>query len=724
MKGGTKFSTRIEDLIEKIKSYNPSSNEKEIQKAYLFASQVHEGFARRDGSEYISHPLSVAFILADLKMDDIGIIAALLHDAVEDNPVIKIETIRGLFGSEVAKIVETVTKLEKNLILEKGLSEEEARIENLKKVILSDEVRAIFLKIADRLHNLKTMDSMPREKTIAKAEEALYVFAPIANRLGLGTIKNQLEDLAFKYLYPEEYKKLVQSLNEKRQYSSNFLESISSQIKDLLKDNNIEGQVFSRIKHLYSIYRKLKKQNIDVTQVYDYMAFRVIVKNVSDCYSVLGLLHTKWNHIEERFRDFISKPKPNGYRSLHTSLIDENGQPFEVQIRTEEMHYEAEYGLAAHWKYKEGKAVKDPKTEKQIAQLRKEVTQLLQGQTTATPSSLFTLTPLYAEQIKVRTPKNDIIILPKGATPIDFAYHIHTDIGHHFFRAKVDGKLVPMNTPLKDGQTIEIETSPKAHPKPEWLEIAYTFRAKGKIRNWLNKNGRKIAIERGREIIERELRRLKLGIKEFEKSDLLREYFKEKSILNLESLYADIGNNKIEARSFLQNLFLKKEEKECVETIKPQKSSIPISLNGQSDLLFGIAKCCSPAFGDQIEGYLTKGKGIVAHRSDCPNLKKLKSLFPHKIYELNWFGQSNRNIFEVTLLINVEDRIGILSDITRTIAEENSDIISCDAKSTNHSNNKKAFIKIKLLVKSKDHLSRITKRICEINGVLRTLRSV
>ncbi len=718
------FFPRIEHIIEKVKSYNPSSNDILLKKAYLFSAMAHEGILRKDGQPYLSHPMNVAYILTELKMDDTGIVAGLLHDTVEDNPVIPLEAIRKSFGNDVAEIVDGVTKIELDILAKAPNSQKEVEIESLRKLIvaMTNDIRVIFVKIADRLHNLRTMEKMPPEKARKKALECLQIFAPIANRLGLGKIKNELEDLAFKYAYPEDYEMIKIALQEKRSYSETFIEDIKIQLKDLIESNGIRGEITGRIKHLYSIYSKLLRQNIDIKEVYDYMAFRILVPEEKDCYAVMGLIHSKWNLIPGRLKDFISNPKENGYKSLHTSVMGPSGQPFEIQIRTYKMHTEAEEGIAAHWKYKDGKYVNED--DEYIQKFRNEIKEILSHSGKDLVSNL--KKDLCPKEIYAFTPQGKIIHLPRGATPLDFAYYIHTEVGHHCAGAKVDGKMVPLKTELKSGQRIEIIKNGSVHPSHDWLDIATTARAKTKIKTWLAQNEKLLAVERGKEVFERELRRIKKSPKNISQDPSIIEGLKKAALPDIESLYAEIGYGKIEARAFLKRIFSVEENGNLPIKESDYKKSqpVPVSLGGESDYLFNIAKCCNPVVGDPIKGYFTKGKGLVVHRATCSNIKRLLELYPERAAEVNWTEESKTNIFEIPLFIIVKNRRGMLSNVTLLISKNNADIISCDAKALEkQGTGEKAVIKLKMLVKNKKHLHKIIEELSEIDGVVSISRN-
>lgn len=677
---------------------------------------AHEGVLRKDGQPYLSHPLNVAYILAELKMDDVGIVAGLLHDVVEDNHTVSIDNIKSNFGDEVAEIVDAVTKIE--LDIHPNLTKEDVEIENFRKLIVAGtkDIRVLFVKIADRLHNLRTMKSMPPEKARKKAKECLQIYAPIANRIGLGKVKNELEDLAFQYAYPEDYEMIKIALQEKRQYSETFIEDIKKQIQEMMDANDLKGKIQGRIKHLYSIYTKLQRQQIDIKEVYDYMAFRILVQEEKDCYSVLGLIHNKWPMIDGRLKDFISNPKENGYRSLHTSVTAPNGQPFEVQIRTFNMHEEAEKGISAHWIYKDGKYINE--NDEHLIKFRNEMTEVLFHSNKDLLSNF--KRDLYPKDVYAITPKGKIIHLPKGATPLDFAYYIHTELGNHCAGAKVDGKIVPLKTELQSGQRVEIIKNNSVHPSHDWLDIAFTTRAKNKIKYWLSQNEKILAIERGKEVFERELRRLKKSQKEVENDKNFLDGLKRSAINDLDSLYAEIGYGKIDARSFLKKIYAEEEKEEVLikEGTTRKSYSVPVSLGGDSDFLFNIAKCCNPIKGDPITGYFTKGKGLVVHRENCSNIKRLAQLYPERTAKVSWNEESRANIFEIPLTIIVKNRRGILGSITSLIAANNADILSCDAKGLEKQGlGDKGIIRLKILVKNKSHFQKLITQLAEFEEI-------
>jgi GTP diphosphokinase / guanosine-3',5'-bis(diphosphate) 3'-diphosphatase len=703
--------------LDKVKSYNSSSNEKLLRKAYLFSALAHEGVVRKDGQPYLSHPMAVADILADLKMDDVGIVAGFLHDVVEDNHTVKLENIEANFGPEVAHIVAALTKIERDVPFDQPISKEEASYENIRKLIIAmvEDIRVIFVKLADRLHNLRTMDSMSREQARVKAKEGLDIFAPIANRLGVGIIKNELEDLGFRYAYPEDYEMIKAALQEKRNYSAGFLEETRNQLTGLLESNDIHGEVQGRVKHLYSIYKKIVRQGINISEVYDYMAFRILVPEIKDCYSALGYIHGKWNLVPGRFKDFISDPKENGYKSLHTSVIGPSGQPFEIQIRTFDMHGQAEHGIAAHWKYKEGRFIEEE--DANISRFRREIQDFSKSSGAEFLNNLHI--DLYPKDIYIISPKGKVVHLARGCTPLDFAYHIHTDIGHQCVGAKINGKLVPLKTELKSGDRVEIMTNPQTHPSRDWLDIVKSSRAKNKIKSWLAQNEKNLAVERGRESFERELRRLKIGLKEISDNGSLEEGLKKSALPDLETFFAEIGYGKIEPRGFLKRVTGAEDDAQASkQTSKRGSEEPPLSFRGDTDFLMNLAKCCNPVEGDSIRGYITKGKGLVVHRATCSNLKRLVELHFERVCDVSWEGRGGSNIFEIPLSIVVHNRRGMLAGVTRVVSEAGADILSCDAKSLEKQGvGEKGIIKMKVLVKDKNHLNKLLAVLTDLDGI-------
>jgi GTP pyrophosphokinase len=705
---------RIDHVIEKVKLYNPSSDEKMLQRAYLFSAFAHEGQTRYTGEPYLIHPVAVTDILSDLRADDIALVAGLLHDVVEDNHSVTLAQIEKRFGPAVAHIVDGVTKIEEKVPTK---TREEREWSNIRKVILAmvDDVRVILVKLADRLHNMRTLDALPAHRQPIKALETLQIYAPIAYRLGLGKVKNELEDLSFRYAYPDDYERMSATIQEKRGYSDDFIEETAARLRRILQEGGIEGKVYGRVKHLYSIYLKLKRQGIGVEQVYDYMAFRVLVPTVKDCYAVLGGIHGLWKPVPGRFKDFIAIPKENHYRSLHNSVIGPNGQPFEIQIRTFQMHEEAENGIAAHWQYKEGKL-----SQQDEAETTQWLRQLMEWRQDGRSDTEFLQTvrvDLYPKEVYVFTPKGQVLAFPRGATPIDFAYSIHTDVGHHCVGAKINGKLVPLKTPMQSGDRVEIVTSPQGKPSRDWLKAAVTGRALSKIKTWLNAKEKARAIEIGRAALDRECKRLKITLKEAQEKGLLAEALKKVSISDMDALYAEIGYGKIGARIFARRLQAPSEEEPSATAAAatPSAKEPVLVVRGATDLLTTLAKCCKPIRGDEVMGVISRGRGLVIHRVDCANIKRL-AYNPDRFMEVHWSEQAPAQASqEVHLALETEDKTGIVASVTQVVADAKAPLRHIDASVDSRG---MGAIRLSFLIRDKAHLTTVINRLAKIEGVM------
>ncbi len=708
---------RIDHVIEKAKAYNPSSDSKLLQKAYLFSAYAHEGQLRLSGEPYLVHPVAVTDILADLKADDIALVAGLLHDVVEDNHQVSLAEIEKRFGAEVAHIVDGVTKIEEKVPLQNRQEDEWA---TLRKLVLAmvDDIRVILVKLADRLHNLRTMQAMPDHRRPVKALETLEIYAPIAYRLGMGKMKTELEDLGFRYAWPEEYERLQSALQEKRAYSQDFIEETTAELDKMLKQTGISGDVYGRTKHLYSIWLKLHRQGIGVEQVYDYMAFRVLVESVQDCYAVLGGIHSLWKPIPGRFKDFIALPKENHYRSLHTSVVGIHGQPFELQIRTQQMHQEAENGIAAHWQYKEGRLSKEDETA--TTQWLRQLTEWKQEGGTPGEFIQNLRVDLFPKDVYVFTPKGRVLSFPRGATPIDFAYAIHTDVGHHCVGAKVNGKLIPLKTPLKSGDRVDIVTSPSGKPSRDWLKAAVTGRALSKIKAWLNVQEKSRAIELGKAALERELRRLKVNLKEAEEEGLLAKALKSVSLPDVDSLWAEIGYGKLSARLFARKLAPREEEAPVLtKAAGPPGASEPaLVVRGASDLLTTLAKCCRPIRGDEIIGFISRGRGLMVHRADCPNVARL-GYNSDRIMQVNWGSGGPATTHDVSLDIQVEDKPGIVAAITQAVADAKAPLRAIEG---NVDGRGEGSVRLTIAIRDKTHLNAILAQFAKMPGILEVHR--
>jgi GTP pyrophosphokinase len=715
----------LSKILDEIQSYLPGCNTRIVEKAYEWAARIHEGQTRKSGEPYLSHPMEVAYILAQMKLDLPTIAAGLLHDVVEDSQV-SIEDIKKEFGEEVAFIVDGVTKL-KNL--PSSVDKLTQQAESLRKIIfaMSKDLRVILVKLADRLHNMRTLEYQAEHKRQRIAKETLEIYAPLAGRLGIDWVKCELEDLAFKYLYPKEYERLKIEVEKRVKEAQEYVENVKKILEELLEKNNIKGKVLGRVKHLYSVYKKLQKYNLtidELDQIYDLIGFRIIVNTVEECYKTLGLVHTLWTPIPGRFKDYISLPKPNMYQSLHTTVLGPNSKKIEIQIRTEYMDRVANEGIAAHFLYKEGIFTSKHGHYKYLEWLSKLIE--LQKELKHPREFLESLKlDLFPDEIYVFTPKGDVIVLPVGATPLDFAYAIHTEIGNRCVRAFVNDKLVPLDYKLNTGDIVKIETSPYQKPSRDWLKIVVTGRAKSRIKQWFKREEKEKLINLGKELLHKELKKYKTSLNAFiqeinENSSFL-ENFK---INTLDELFYQIGIAKISAKS-IARIFAEKtgkfiSEEELIEKIpketpkekiflEPTKDIIVVE--GTKDVLFHLAQCCKPIPGDEIIGYITRGKGISVHRIDCPNLKDLDS---ERFVEVRWGRYDNRT-YPVHLYIICLDRKGLLANISSAIAAAESNILKAEVRTTS---DKKAFFEFYIEVNNKNHLDKIISNIYKIEGVL------
>ena len=643
----------IEDIISLVKQKKRWADTKLIVKAYNYAKEKHGTQCRKSGEPYIIHPVQVAYILADIGLDEATICAALLHDVVEDTEVTHEDLVRD-FGEEIATMVAGVTKLGE---LRYQASTEERQVENYRKMFLAmgKDIRVIIIKLADRLHNLRTLKYLRRDRQIANAKETMELYAPLANRLGIYSLKWELEDLAFKYLYPEEYRELVEGIDKKREERLQFIEKIMDDIRGQLKKQKIEAEVTGRAKHLYSIYRKMKRDNKTLDQIYDLFALRILVNSVKDCYAALGVVHEMYSPMPGRFKDYIAVPKPNMYQSIHTTLLGEKGTPFEVQIRTWEMHRIAEYGIAAHWAYKEANYGKKGKqvvtvTKDKLAWLRE--TLEWQQDMKDPQEFLNTLkTELFEDEVYVFTPKGKILVLPRDATPIDFAYSIHEEIGNHMVGCKINSKMMPIITKLQSGDIVEIMTSDSQKgPSRDWLKFIKTTKAKSKIQSWFKKEQRSENIEKGKDLIEKEIKRIGISHDELFKQDYINAALDRYKFKNLEDMYASVGFGAISQVKIISRMleeYRKSHKEENIEqkieeltskrkTVKP--SSTGVVVKGIDNCLVKLSKCCNPVPGDNIIGYITKGRGVSVHRTDCVNVKDLLKE-EDRIIDVYWYTE-------------------------------------------------------------------------------------
>jgi GTP pyrophosphokinase len=695
-----------------------------VERAYEFAKKAHDGQHRISGELYIFHPLEVAMILADLELDTITIAAGLLHDVVEDTEY-TLEDITKVFGDEIALLVDGVTKLGKLEFKTK----EEQQAENLRKMFLAmaKDIRVILIKLADRLHNMRTLKYLPVEKQKEIAIETLEIFAPLAHRLGISKIKWELEDLAFRYLEPERYYELVEKVAKKRKEREEHINKMIAILEKKLEAAGIKAEIQGRPKHFYSIYKKMKEQNKSFEQIYDLTAVRIIVSSVRDCYAALGVVHTLWKPIPGRFKDYIAMPKPNMYQSLHTTVIDSLGEPLEIQIRTYEMHKTAEYGIAAHWRYKEGNKSDD--FDKKLSWLR----EILDWQRDLRDAKEFMESlkiDLFSDEVYVFTPKGDVINLPAGSCPIDFAYRIHTDIGNRCIGAKVNGKIVPLDYKLKNGDIVEIITSAHSNgPSRDWLQFVKSTQAKNKIRQWFKKERREENINRGKEMLEKEAKRQGYDIYQLINQDFMDNLLKKLSFQNIDDLFASVGYGGISATQAVQKILEEykknvRSDKGELESAKgeqkfKQKNKIfeGVKIDGVDNVLVKFSRCCNPVPGDKIVGYITRGRGVSIHRQDCPNV--INNVYDkERLIEVKWDGFKEKS-FPVEIEASGYDRPGMLSDVLDILGDMNTTIDSVNARA---SKNGIAVIDLILEITDKQHLDNIIQKLKKINGIFEVRR--
>ena len=682
-------SKALAEFMEYIHTYLTDDECDQVLKAFELADKAHEGQFRASGEPYIMHPLAVADILAHLQIDHITLMAALMHDVVEDTSYSK-EDLEEMFGSEVAFLVDGVTKLNQFQYETK----EDRQMENYRKMILAmaKDVRVVVIKLGDRLHNMRTLKHMRSDKQKRIAKETLEIFAPLAHRLGIFNVKWELEDLSFRYLEPEKYYDLVDQMKQKRQVREDIVNDTMRQLTKALSEAHIKADIKGRPKHFYSIYKKMKKDNRDLSQIYDLLAVRVIVDSIPDCYAVLGIAHSLWKPLPYRFKDYISMPKSNMYQSLHTTVIGTMGQPVEIQIRTWEMHRVSEYGVAAHWRYKEGNKNGDKEFDQKVAWLR----QVLEWQDTSNPTELVNALKLdvFSGEVFVFTPKGDVVKLPIGSVPLDFAYRVHTDVGHHCVGAKVNGKIVPLDYTLQNGDIVDIITSKTGRPSLDWLNIVGSSESKSKIRNWFKRENKAENIEKGLEALEKEAKRLNYNWKELITDNRLQQVTKQLKACTEEEMFAACGYGGIPVSTVLLRLIeLYKKSKEAeeskrstaqiLEKLKSQgqkktKNGTGVLVKGEAGVMVRMAKCCNPVPGDDIIGYITRGRGVSVHRSDCCSLGHTPEDLERMI-EVAWDGASSES-FHVGIDIQAYDRAGILMEVMAVLSELKITITNINAK--------------------------------------------
>lgn len=722
----------LEELISKIKANGNNVDIDLVKKAYDLAFEAHKEQKRESGEPYIIHPISVAMILADMGMDTNTIVAGLLHDVIEDTDY-TYEDISNIFNVEVANLVDGVTKLGKI----KYKSKEEQQADNVRKMLLAmaKDIRVIIIKLADRLHNMRTLKYMKPEKQKKKAQETLDIFAPLAHRLGISKIKWELEDLCLRYIHPEEYYDLVNMIAEKRVEREKFISRIIEELKENLDKANIDSDIEGRPKHFYSIYRKMVNKHKSIEQIFDLTAIRILVNTVKDCYAVLGIVHTIYKPIPGRFKDYIAMPKPNMYQSLHTTVIGSEGKTFEIQIRTFKMHRTAEYGIAAHWKYKSGVTGTDSKDmtfENKLTWLR----DILEWQKEAVDATEFMegfKLDLFSDEIFVFTPKGVVINLPAGATPIDFAYKIHTDIGNKCVGAKVNGKIVTLDYKLKTGEIVEILTSSSSRgPNIDWLNIANSNQARSKIKQWLRKARREENLERGKEMLEKECKKQSLLFSDLCKGPLYDKLLKRYHLNNVEEIYVAVGEGELLSSTVIsklkENVVKQVTEEELNKNIEEQiakterqtkkKQSYGVTVKGLNNIMVRFARCCNPVPGDDIAGYITKGRGVSVHRKDCSNFKAIVEKQREKVVDVSW-GTEKGTAYVAELEVKAEDRMCLLSDVMLVITDSNLSLLSLNAKS---GKNGVANINIQVKIDNIEQLKELMKKIRRIQGILDVYR--
>src|ERR1700691_5523127 len=728
------FREKFGRLVDTVRTNRPTDDIDIIRQAWKFCLEHHNGQLRASGEPYVLHPLEVALVLAEMKLDSTAIAAGLLHDAVEDTPVTT-EDIVAKFGEQVAHIVEGVTKIDKIQFANR----EDRQAENVRKMLLAmvSDVRVVLIKLADRLHNMRTLEHLPPEKRQSIARETLDIYAPLAHRLGMGKLRGELEDLAFRYVDTITWDQLHEAVEARRSEGEQFLSGVEALLSEKLHENNIKARVEWRIKRLYSIHQKLIRSQTSIDQVYDLLALRVITTSIQDCYAVFGIIHSIWRPVPGRIKDFIAMPRPNLYQSLHTTVMGEGGHQFEVQIRTEEMHRIAEEGIAAHWKYKAGGSPVSARDEQRLAWVR----QLVEWQRDMTDPNEFLSTlkiDLFPEEVYTFTPKGKVVVVPRDGTPLDFAYTIHTEVGHTCIGARVNGRMVPLRTKLRNGDIVEVITQNGHTPSRDWLTFVKSPRARNKIRHWLNEHQRERAIEIGRKLLEREARKYKVGLSQFEESDYAR-VAADYSVATPNDLWAAIGFGKYSARQVLNRLapglvHQQQETEAPLAPLSPGAEAVrraaavsgtdSLIVEGQNELLVYRARCCNPIRGEEIIGYVTRGKGVAVHARSCPNVQNLLYEADRRI-AVEWArtpddSDGAKQTYPVKFTVHCDDRAGMLKEITAVISDENANIRTME---THPGDSGDATIEFVIDAEDVRHLTRLVQALRRLPGVRDVQRS-
>jgi guanosine-3',5'-bis(diphosphate) 3'-pyrophosphohydrolase len=705
---------RINDIIDKITEYYPDADLDIIDRAYIYSARVHDGQVRLSGEPYLSHPLEVAGILADMKLDVVSVAAGLLHDVVEDTHA-TIEEINEMFGKDVSHIVSGVTKLS---VLPFSSGSQARQAESIRKMILAmaDDIRVILIKLADRLHNMRTLKFHSPKKKAKIARETLDIYAPIAGRLGIYWIKKELEDTSFMYIQPDEYAKIEHLVNQDKEEGEKYIETVKDLIKKKMDEHNLECEVLGRYKYFYSIYKKMLSQNLEFEDVYDIIAFRIILDTVPHCYEALGVIHSLWKPVAKKFKDYIGVPKPNMYQSLHTTVIGPFGERIEIQIRTWEMDKVAKSGIAAHWSYKEGLHL-DEKTTKTFSWIQN----LVENQENFENPDEFlenVRIDLFPDEVYVFTPRGEIKTVPSGATPVDFAYLIHTEVGSQCVGAKVKGRIVPLQYELKTGDTVEISTSKKSHPSKDWLNFVKTVKARSRIRQWIKTQEKERSITLGREMCEKAFRKYRLNFNTLLKSEEMEKVVEHFGFKHVDDLIASVGYGKITPLQIIRKVEPKPEEKEdstsfldkIISRVRKKKPKTGVTVKGVDDILIKFGKCCQPVPGDSIIGYITRGYGVTVHRTSCVNALKMS---PERQIDVEW-SLDIADTYPVKILVRSYDRVGLLADITANISKNGANILSANTE-TRHSTIVDSLFTI--AVENTDHLNRVLSAIRKVKHI-------